>query len=258
MLSLQLSFAVVPLVRFTSSRHKMGPFVNRRWVQVFAWLVTAVIVSLNVALVVRADRRLDRIGRKTGLDHPVQPSCRPPCSSAVCLIWLTFRREKATPPAPEVSAEEVADAAAGLKKRYNRIGVALDALPSDSFMLAEAVALARLHGAELVLMHVVDGAGGQWYGAQTGVLESRDDEAYLLGLAERLRKETEGGGIPIIDTALGYGDPSREIVAITRDKGIDLMVMGGHGHRGLLDWLYGQTISGVRHGLHVPVLTVRE
>jgi manganese transport protein len=235
----------------------MGPFVSRRWVQVFAWFVTGIIVSLNVALVVEEiGGWIDSAG-KWGLmiGSVVVPAA---LFLGGLLLWLVFRREKATPAAPEVSADEVAAAAAGLQKRYKRIGVALDARPSDSFMLAEAVALARLHGAELVLMHVVDGAGGQWYGAQTGVLESRDDAAYLHGLAERLRKEVAGQGIPAIDTVLGYGDPSHEIVAITRDKGIDLMVMGGHGHRGLLDWLYGQTISGVRHGLHVPVLTVRE
>ncbi len=46
-LSLQLSFAVVPLVRFTSDRLKMGQFVNPRWVTVTAWLVAAIIIALN-------------------------------------------------------------------------------------------------------------------------------------------------------------------------------------------------------------------
>ena len=50
-LSLQLPFAVVPLVKFTGSRHKMGPFVNRRWVNVLAWLVTIAIAGLNAKLV---------------------------------------------------------------------------------------------------------------------------------------------------------------------------------------------------------------
>ena len=59
-------------------------------------------------------------------------------------------------------------------------------------MLAEAVALAKTHHAELVLMHVVDGVGGTWYGPQTGDLESRDDEAYLQSLAERLRRNWPG------------------------------------------------------------------
>ena len=46
-LSLQLSFAVVPLVRFTGDQQKMGRFVNAQWLQMTAWLVTAVIVLLN-------------------------------------------------------------------------------------------------------------------------------------------------------------------------------------------------------------------
>jgi len=46
-LSLQLSFAVVPLVMFTSDKVKMGPFVNPRWLRMLAWIVTAVIVTLN-------------------------------------------------------------------------------------------------------------------------------------------------------------------------------------------------------------------
>ncbi len=46
-LSLQLSFAVIPLVLFTGDRRKMGEFVAPRWLQAFAWLTTAVIVLLN-------------------------------------------------------------------------------------------------------------------------------------------------------------------------------------------------------------------
>jgi len=47
-LSLQLSFAVVPLVVFTGSRAKMGDFVNPAWIKVLAWTTAGLIVSLNV------------------------------------------------------------------------------------------------------------------------------------------------------------------------------------------------------------------
>ena len=47
-LSLQLSFAVIPLILFTSDRRKMGEFVNALWMKILAWLVAAVIVVLNV------------------------------------------------------------------------------------------------------------------------------------------------------------------------------------------------------------------
>ena len=49
-LSLQLPFAVVPLVRFTSDRAKMGNLVNARWVSWLAWVVAALIIALNLKL----------------------------------------------------------------------------------------------------------------------------------------------------------------------------------------------------------------
>jgi len=49
-LSLQLPFAVFPLVMFTGDRHKMGPFVNPLWVKVLAWTVAVIIAALNVWL----------------------------------------------------------------------------------------------------------------------------------------------------------------------------------------------------------------
>ena len=50
-LSLQLSFAVIPLVIFTSDRHKMGPFANPAWLKTLAWTVAIVIAVLNVYLI---------------------------------------------------------------------------------------------------------------------------------------------------------------------------------------------------------------
>ena len=47
-LSLQLPFAVVPLVVFTSSRRKMGEFVNPAWISALAWTRPHIIISLNV------------------------------------------------------------------------------------------------------------------------------------------------------------------------------------------------------------------
>ena len=49
-LSLQLSFAVVPLVSFTSDKYKMGRFVNPAWVRILSWTVAVIIISLNAYL----------------------------------------------------------------------------------------------------------------------------------------------------------------------------------------------------------------
>jgi manganese transport protein len=55
-LSMQLSFAVFPLVRFTSDKVKMGQFVNRSWLKVLAYVVAVVIAALNIWLLVQVFR----------------------------------------------------------------------------------------------------------------------------------------------------------------------------------------------------------
>jgi manganese transport protein len=174
------------------------------------------------------------------------------------LGWLIVCRDRLEEKPPPVSAGDVAAAATSLHKRFNRIGVALEARPSDAVMLAEAIALAKSHGAEIVLMHVVEGVGGQWYGPQTGDMESREDEVYLESLAERLRAELASQGVPGVHAALGYGDVPAQIVTLARENRVDMLVLGGHGHSGVMDLLRGETIGGVRHGLSIPMLTVRE
>ena len=52
-LSLQLSFAVIPLVMFTSDRRLMGEFVNPKWLKVVAWAIASIIVALNVWLLLQ-------------------------------------------------------------------------------------------------------------------------------------------------------------------------------------------------------------
>jgi len=52
-LSLQLSFAVVPLVIFTSNQRLMGEFVNPLWLKILSWLVAIAIASLNAWLLLQ-------------------------------------------------------------------------------------------------------------------------------------------------------------------------------------------------------------
>src|ERR1041385_8963779 len=52
-LSLQLGFAIIPLIHFTSDKEKMGVFVIKNWMKVCAWVIATIIVSLNVKLVIQ-------------------------------------------------------------------------------------------------------------------------------------------------------------------------------------------------------------
>ena len=236
-LSLQLPFAVVPLVRFTSSRRKMGPFVSPAWVRVLAWAVTVTIIVLNAWLV------RDQIAAWIAAAGPYGVwvgggAVAVAAALAALLVHLAVRREKAPEPASMATVDEVVAAASRAPRQFRRIGVALEARQTDAPMLAEAVALAAAHQAELVLMHVVEGVGGQWYGPQTGDLESRGDQEYLAALADRLRKDLADRPVAAVRYVLGFGDVPRALVRLARAEGVDLMVMGGHGHRGLGDVIH--------------------
>jgi len=149
-LSLQLAFAVVPLVKFTGSRLKMGPFVNPRWVQAMAWLVTAVIVLLNGMLVFE---QITTWSAAAGTWGWLVVAGTAPIVLALgfLLTWMAVQTEDPIAADSAVSAADVARAATRQRKRFRTIAAALEVKPSDSKILAEAVALAQSHAAKLVL-----------------------------------------------------------------------------------------------------------
>jgi manganese transport protein len=173
------------------------------------------------------------------------------------LLWMIIRPEAEPVEPPVVSADEVANAAAVMSRSIRRIGVALAAEKEDAPMLSEAMAQARTHGAEILLIHIVEGVGGQYHGPRAGDIEFHHDDKYMRELVTRLRHDLDGA-IPSIEYKLGYGDVRREIIRLSQENHVDLLVMGGHGHGTIGDLLRGTTIDAVRHGLKVPVLAVRQ
>ncbi len=257
-LSLQLPFAVVPLVKFTSSRAKMQKFASPIIVTAIAWLVAAVIIYLNVQLVIE---KIAEWAHAAGDYRWIVLVTAVPISVAlgILLIWMTFRRERArevAKPGQDVM-ERVVSAAGAIDRRIRRVGVALDAHEDDAPMIAEAIKHARVDGAELLLIHVVEGVGGQYHGPNADDRERRHDEEYTYALAYRLSDNLRDAGIPV-RAVLGYGDVRREIVRIAKAEKLDLLVVGGHGHRALGDLLRGTTIEGLRHKLNIPILAVRK
>jgi manganese transport protein len=256
---LQLPFAVVPLVKFTASRPKMGKFANPIVITVIAWLVAVVIIALNGKLVF--ETILTWTTSAADLGWLVLATAVPiTLGLAAMLAWMTFRRERAHRAPREISADDVVAAAGTIDRKIRRVGVALEAarIEDDAPMLAEAISIARSHSAELLLLHVVEGVGGQYHGPRADDVERRSDDHYLRTLAERLSRDQTWPTLPRIGFALGYGDVQRELIRLVNDNQIDLLVLGGHGHRGITDLLRGTTIDGVRHGLKIPVLAVRD
>jgi manganese transport protein len=134
---------------------------------------------------------------------------------------------------------------------YRRIGAAVELEGGDDAVLAQAAALARVHGAQLIVMHVVEGFGADFHGPAAADQESRSDQERITELADHLRLD----GL-LVDAILGYGKPADELVRIAREQQLDLLVLGAHGHRFLADLALGQTVSPVLHRLTIPILVV--
>jgi nucleotide-binding universal stress UspA family protein len=137
---------------------------------------------------------------------------------------------------------------------YRRILVAVEHSKADPTILEHVEQLARLTGAELLLVHVADGWAARYFN-QLNLRESeemKDDKAYLDRLAGELRAK----GFTV-DTFLALGDPASQLIKVAEEREVDLIAMSTHGHRFLADILRGATADKVRHLVKVPVLLLR-
>ena len=137
---------------------------------------------------------------------------------------------------------------------YKRILVAIENSAADRTILEHVSALAKLTGAELLLVHVADGWAARHFD-ELKLRESeemRGDREYL----DRLRAGLEAHGIRS-QVRLALGDPATELIRAAVDEHVDLIAMSTHGHRFLSDLLHGTTADRVRHLVKVPVLLLR-
>jgi manganese transport protein len=244
-LSMQLPFAVIPLIRFTSDRGRMGDFVNALWVKILAWSTASLILALNFRLV--ADAAIPWVQEAPWRLWVVAPLA---LGIVALLAWVTFARPR--PPArPErhPGAEVAAHLGAPV---YRRILVPLDHTQRDRAAIAHAAAMARSHGATIHLLHVEEGATSQLFGPLASSAEEQAGQEYFNDIVQSLERD----GLKVELTVVPGRNPKDEIVRAARNTQPDLIVMGAHGHTGIKDVIFGNTINGVRHAVAAPVLVV--
>jgi manganese transport protein len=137
---------------------------------------------------------------------------------------------------------------------YNRILVALENDKADTSLLPHVAALAKIVGAELLLLHVADGWAARNFD-QLKLAESEEikaDRVYLESKATELREK----GLRV-QTALEMGNPPQEILKASVAHACDLIAMTSHGHKLIGDLVHGSTIEKVRHNTTIPILVVR-
>jgi manganese transport protein len=247
-LSLQLPFAVIPLIIFTSDKERMGTFTNKPWVKGLAWVTAAIIVVLNGRLLMTA---IINWMASTGIGAIVLWLIVVPLLGGILLLLIYIILPRSWRRRERIMSHE-SEELEFMPDLYTNIGVALDLGRMDSKVLSHAQTLARQNGARLVLFHVVEGVGGQIFGNDANDDEARDDKLHLENHAKQLRD----AGFTV-EAVLGFGRVAKEIVRIATEQKVNLLIMGGHGHSGIKDIIFGTSISKVRHKLKIPVLVIQ-
>ncbi len=250
-LSLQLGFAIIPLIHLTSDKNKMGEFVNKTWLKITAWIVAIIIVSLNVKLVIETvSDWIENSENPVVLYFTVIPII---IGAAILLLYIIIQpilkhKKEKIKQVPDGTPSEIK--ITDLKK-YNRIAITVDFSKSDNKAISNAFAQGGKE-ATYILIHIVETAGARMMQSEIDDLETISDKINL----EKYKTDLIAKGFQI-QVRLGFGNPKKSIPEIVNQCECDLLVMGAHGHRGLKDIILGTTLDAVRHNVKVPVLIVK-
>ena len=249
-LSLQLGFAVIPLIHFVSDKNKMGEFVIPNWQKILSWIAAITIISLNVKLVYTEIFNLLLNSKNIILiSFTIIPIC------LFCLLMLIYiliipfiMKEK------KYSNKEFHDAFKPLNLNINtspkRIAVTVDFSSSDNKAINKAIELSN-NQAKLILIHILESTNAMVYGENAFDLEREEDFQKLKLYQNQLLKENI-----VTEIQLGFGNPKLAIPELILKNNCDVLVMGTHGHKTMKDIILGATIDSIRHEIKITLVLV--
>lgn len=255
-LSLQLGFAIIPLIHFVSDKQKMNGFHISKITQIASWIIALIIVSLNAKLV------FDEIhGWLQTSENPVVLWCTVvplAVGFLILLLYIIFKpfmvkiREHAITSIYNHSPHNVELKLETIKKYSKKhIAISVDFSSADEKAIQHAIDLGG-KDASYTLIHVVETVGAMMYGNKVRDHETTIDEKLLHKYYEMLSEK----GFTI-HTKLGFGKPGKIISRIVNEGNFDILIMGTHGHTGLKDLLFGTTVDKLRHKISIPLYIVK-
>jgi manganese transport protein len=247
-LSVQLGFAVIPLIHFVSDKVTMGEFTIRPVIKGLSWVCAALLVWLNTKLVVEEASPFLAAPGHAGWKIVIVAASLGAITLLVYIAahpWIARKPGRAPQlhPQPDTLKDWTPPA-------FRHIAVALDFSGHDEKLLSYAAGQGG-KDARYLLIHVVESVSARLLGKESDDYETRKDQESLDRYCAILREK----GLQC-DTMLGFRHRSREIARIARESGADMLVIGSHGHTGLKDLIFGETVNAVRHELKIPVLVV--
>lgn len=250
-LSLQLGFAIIPLIHFNSDKKTMKEFAIKTWVKVLAWLSAAIIVSLNLKLVTdEIIGWIDAAGDYKILVYTIVIPITIACFGLLFYIFIKpFLRfndnaKKQLPHGEAVHFENKVLA------NYKHIGITIDFSGNDQKIIRNAM-MQGGKAAEYTFIHVVETAAARYHGKNVMDQETLLDEKNLM----KYQSDLQSLGY-VANYQIGFGNTAIAIAKVVAEQKIDFLVMGAHGHKGFKDLLFGTTVDAVRHKIKIPVLII--
>ncbi|MEO8760899.1 MAG: Nramp family divalent metal transporter, partial [Bacteroidia bacterium] len=248
-LSLQLPFAIIPLIYFAGNKKIMGNFAVTPFYKTLAWISTILITGLNFYFVLIQTNEWVH-------DDSISFTAKLSLSLACLLVFTVLAFVIIYPILQKNKKQKSFTLHQQFRLQLKEVAVpknifiSLDFSSADNKALNYALTLGGKQ-ASYKLLHIVETPGAMIYGAETQDFETLKDieiiEKYIVKLKEQ--------GINA-SYLIGYGSPKKAIPELVNKHGADMLVMGTHGHSGFKDILLGTTVEDVRHNISVPLVIV--
>lgn len=251
LLSMQLGFAIIPLIYFVSNKKKMGEFAIKLPTKIIAAIVAFILIFLNVRLVFNEIVSFMQMPGNTGIKIIIIAAAVGFVSLFIAMIIYPLLRRNEQErsadlhgPIPQLKPQQI--------PAVNNVAIALDFNANDEKVISNALRQGNAH-TFYTLIHIVETVPANYAGDLSDDQETRYDVQRM----ESLTAQMIAMGYQA-QYMLGYHDRINEIVRLTKLCNADLLVLGTHGHKGFKDIIYGDTVNAVRHKLSsINVLIVK-
>ncbi|HTO16752.1 MAG TPA: Nramp family divalent metal transporter [Edaphocola sp.] len=250
-LSMQLAFAIIPLIHFVSDRALMGDFTISTTVKIVSWLIAIIIISLNLWQVFESGKEWLAATSSFLLKATI-------LILIVGFIFLLFL----TTFYPLILKRKQHYKVQMHKKYWNpvvsetpqdfkKVALALDFGENDQDVIYYASLFKN--DVTFVLIHVMESASARTYGAAANDQELQEDK----GIMDQYIQFFKDNGNASYGK-IGFGSRVAAITEICKEEAVDLIIVGSHGHRAFKDILFGETVNSLRHKLEIPLFIAKK
>lgn len=248
-LSLQLGFAVIPLIYFVSDKNTMGNFAIKPHIKILSWLITITLIYLNMRMIVEQTSNYFINSDNSWVKGIII------LGTVIFIVLLLYtilyplQRNRISSSYKSLHKEPVT-LEFSPSPAYHTIAIAIDFGKIDQSLIRHAIAQGSKE-TRYILLHIVESVVAAFNSKDSVDSETQTDGEFLENYVNQLKQQ----GIQA-ESMLGFGKATRQIAKLVNENNAQLLVMGAHGHRGLKDLIFGETINDVRHRVKIPILVV--